>query len=164
MITHANAAPGVPAPGELETETENTGRTASIWDRTIRRRPPPYGRRLADVLARPATWPGYIGTSKDGRRLTVWVLVGAAAWSLAREWEPQRRAFLVCPPDAGPADFDWRMLAGHDPILLRPCGEVDGDHIRRLVTAMMRDGVRRVLRTDSGARYLARPQEVRHAA
>jgi hypothetical protein len=51
--------------------------------------------------------------------------------------------------------FNWRVLAGHNPILLDLCGEVDGDHLRRLVQAILRDGVRRVLRTDLCIRYLA---------
>lgn len=124
-------------------------------------RTPPYGTRLRAVLAQPSTWPWYIGTSANGQGLTLNVLTGSDAWRLAGQWTEQPRLYVLAPIGDDPARFDWRLLAGHDPVLLHIIGQVDGDHIRRLVPAILGDGTRRVLRMDNGVMYIA---EVRHVA
>lgn len=129
----------------------------------IARRLPPYARYLRDVLAAPATWPRYRGTSADGQHCTIWIAIGADAWAWARDRE--HRLLLVCPPGDNPARYDWSLLAGgqHDPILVMPCGPVDDAEIAALIGALTRDGVERVLYlADDGSR-LYRAEE-RHAA
>lgn len=105
----------------------------------------PYARRLERVIANPATWPQYEGTSPDGTHLTLWVLTGSRAWDAARVFAASRRLYVVAPPDEDPTGYDWRVLRGHDPIIILRFGDLDGETVRALVTAMMRDGVHRVL-------------------
>jgi len=128
------------------------------------RRPPPYSGRLRAVLAEPATWSDYWGTSPDGKHLSIWILAGPEAWTVARQWADTQRLFLVAPPGADAARFDWRLCAGHPPLLLRLCGSVTEDELLPLVAALVRDGARRVLRTDTGRRFLAPGEEVCDAA
>lgn len=123
---------------------------------------PPYGKRLAHVLARPACWAQFIGTSSNGKRLTIWLLTGQNAWKMAHDWAPRCRLFVLAPPGEDPTRFNWNALAGHPPLLLRPCGALEGAEVQALLMALVRDGVTRVLRLDTGTRYVA--EEVDHAA
>ncbi len=111
------------------------------------RRLPPYGRRLAAVLARPDTWPWYVGTSPDGRHVTILTLCGPGCWDRAHTWETgaEHRLFVVAPSGEAPDRYDWRILRGHDPILIDPCGDVSGPEIQALAAALIRDGVERAL-------------------
>ena len=113
---------------------------------------PPYGRTLADRLSKPATWPQYAGTSPDGAAVTVWVALGPGAWDWAQDGAD---AFLltILPPGADPASYDWRCLAGHDPVILQRCGPVQESDIHALADALLRDGVQRVLDGAMGIRY-----------
>ncbi|AGA33765.1 hypothetical protein TVNIR_2105 [Thioalkalivibrio nitratireducens DSM 14787] len=69
---------------------------------------------------------------------------------------------LVCPTGEDPRAFDWRPCAGHDPVLLVRAGPTDGDQVRGLIEALIRDDTDRVLDATTGALYVA--QEVAHAA
>lgn len=121
------------------------------------RRLPPYGRELAQ--ARAGDLRRWWGTSPDGLIPTITVLCGRDAWNVKREWPD--RLMLVCPHRVDPGVLDWSLCAGADPVLLWRCGPTDGDQVRRLITALMRDGVDRVLDAVTLDRYLV---EVSHAA
>lgn len=108
------------------------------------RRLPPFGRELATRLADRPTWSRWKGTSADGNHLTIWVYCGADAWVLARARNADR-LMLIVPPGEDPANYDWRLLRGHDPIVLRSCGQTDGAVIKAVILALMRDGVKRVI-------------------
>ena len=68
---------------------------------------------------------------------------------------------IVCPPGDDPTGYDWRLCAGHDPVLLHRAGSVDGDEVRALIESLIRDGTDRVLDDQTGAIYVA--QGVSHA-
>lgn len=110
-----------------------------------RRRRPPYGARLAAVLARPETWPEWSGTSSDRAHLTLWVLAGPDAWRIAGVWLATRALYVVAPPGEDPAGYDWRVVAGHPPVLVHPCGDLTQAEFAALVGALVRDGAERVL-------------------
>ena len=133
----------------------------------MRRHQPAYARRLREVLTVSGTWPQYAGISADGRHPQLWVLAGSNTWNVAREYARSRYLFLACPPDADPEALDWRLLAGHDPVLLRQCGQLDGDTLKRLVLAVLRDGAERVLYLPEDGpvrRYIRAGCEVEYAA
>ena len=93
---------------------------------TYSNRRPPYSKRLAAMLERSNDWPGYVGTSSDGRHVSIWLLFGPGCWGWAHVWKDQPRLFVVCPPGEDPSGYDWRLLRGHDPILVEPVGECPG--------------------------------------
>jgi hypothetical protein len=136
-----------------------------------RRRLPPYGAALRRVLASPASWAGRPGTSADGRHPTLWVLAGPDAWETAYQWtHPQMTGgldpvppplFVLAPPAEAPGDFDWSLLRGHPPALVRPCGDLTHGATSQLVAALLRDGAGRVLVME-GAMRLYQAGEVRH--
>jgi len=131
------------------------------------RRLPPYAKRLREALAAPATWSTFAGTSPDGRNVSIWALAGSNAWAVASEYVRGRYLFLACPPDAAPETLDWRLLRGHDPVLLRQCGQLDGDTLKRLVLALLHDGAERVLYLPEDGRvrrYIRAGCEVKHVA
>ena len=127
------------------------------------RRLPPYAHALRVALSQPAGWLRVMGTSADGQHPTLWVLAGAGAWDLAREWKDLRRLFLVLPPGENPAGFNWSVLAGHDPVILKVAGDLAGAEVQALVLALMRDGVQRVLLAGEGGLALYKV-EASHAA
>ncbi|MEX2430294.1 MAG: hypothetical protein WD645_00060 [Dehalococcoidia bacterium] len=86
----------------------------------------------------------------------MWLLAGADAWGVARRWDG-RRLFVLAPHNEDPTAFCWSCLSGHDPILLKRAGEIDGEHLRRVLCAVMRDGTRRVLDLEADIRYIATP-------
>lgn len=49
----------------------------------------------------------------------------------------------------------WAACADADPVLLWRCGDVDGDQVKRLIEAVLRDGANRILDIETGNRYLA---------
>ena len=92
------------------------------------RKVPPFGREVQAALAEPKSWPQYAGTSADGQHLTIWIAIGVACW----EWAQEHRGkflLMICPPDADPKDFNWRVVADekHAPVLMRSCGAVQAD-------------------------------------
>lgn len=108
------------------------------------RRQPPFGRELSTRLADRSSWPRWMGTSADGRHLSIWVAIGPDAWAWARE-HIERRLLLIVPPSEDPSAFDWRALAGHDPIILFSAGDTTGDEVRAAVLAMMSCGVNKII-------------------
>lgn len=126
-----------------------------------RRRQPPYAARLRAMLADRSRWSSYVGTSPNGRHLTLWLLAGIEAWKQAKAWQHAPRLFLLAPIDNDPLTFDWSLLAGHDPVLLMPCGDLFHSTEIALVYAVMRDGTERVLRSGTPRRYV---REVQHVA
>ena len=128
---------------------------------------PPYAKRLREVLTAPGTWPTFAGTSPDGRNISIWVLAGSNTWNVAGEYARGRYLFLACPPDTDPEALDWRLLRGRDPVLLRQCGQLDGDTLKRLMLALLRDGAERVLYLPENGqvrRYIRSGCEVPYAA
>lgn len=123
----------------------------------VARKLPPYAH---DILAvrQAGTLRGRWGTSSDGRAPSLFLCVGSDAWRVARQWAGHRLVTLM-PPSEDPAGFDWRCLAGADPVLLWRCGIVDGDILAALLQAVMRDGTDRVLDLVTGNRYVARIKE-----
>lgn len=112
---------------------------------------PPFGRELRAWLAtdpRPHRW------GCNGDRASITIAVGPDAWAWACAWH-SRRLVLAVPPGESPARFDWRNCAGHDPILVAQCGEIKDGEIDRLIHALMRDGVRRVLELESFDEHFA---------
>lgn len=120
------------------------------------RRLPPFAHQLRVALSQPAGWLGFMGTSADGTKPTLWVLAGSGAWDLSREWRDLRRLFVVLPPGDDPAGFNWSVLAGHDPVVLKVVGDLAGAEVQALVLALMRDGVQRVLFAGAGGLALYR--------
>lgn len=122
------------------------------------RKLPPYGRELRAWLAvdpRPWKW------GCNGKNASITIAIGPEAWRWARAWHP-RRLVLVVPPGKSPARFDWNDCAGHDPILIVQCGDVQDGEIDRVARALMRDGVHRVLEPETADEYFA--GEVGYAA
>ena len=108
------------------------------------RKLPPYGRRVAAALSEPASWRNYIGTSADGSGVTLWIAIGSEAWEWAAERREHRHLVVAIPPDVDPKAFNWKFMAGHDPIMLCGAGEVDAEHAKAAATALLRDGVQHV--------------------
>jgi hypothetical protein len=124
-----------------------------------RRRLPPYAREI--IAARQTgDLRGYWGTSPDGQHPQIILCCGSNAWDAARDWAGRRLVTLL-PPSDTPDEYDWRFMAGADPILLWRYGSIDGNDVIQLLHAVMRDGTNRVLEVGTGARYVA---EVTHAA
>ena len=113
------------------------------------RRLAPYGRALQARIRDRANWPRWSGTSADGAHLTLWVVAGTDAWEWA-EYHRDSRLFLLSPVDTDPANYDWGLLAGHDPVLLLALGEIDPPKIDRFAAAILRDGATRVSLFGSG--------------
>lgn len=123
------------------------------------RRLPPYAHEI--LSARQAgDFRGTWGASADGCTPTITLCVGHDAWYAARDWAG-RRLITLLPPGEDPEQFDWRCIAGADPLLLWRCGPVDGEVLVALLKAIMRDGTDRVLDLATGKRYVARVEEVR---
>lgn len=119
----------------------------------------PYSRQVAAQIADPATRRGLWGTSFNNQQVSITVATGTDAWDWAKS---QRwRLVLVSPPGQVPLELDWRIVAGHPPILLRRCGAVPSTHFAGLVTALLRDGAERVLDLSTSTLYFP---EVDHAA
>lgn len=125
-----------------------------MTSRISRRRPPPYSRDLAATLAT-GNLSDWWGSSSDGHHATLWLLVGADAWRVAQSWRHARRLVTLLPPEQNPEDFTWRVLAGHDPILMMRCGATAGEVVERLLHAAMVDGVQRVIDINTGLRYVS---------
>jgi len=117
-----------------------------------RRKLPPFARELGERLQDRASWPKWAGTSPDGANVAIWVLVGADAWSVARQWRDSRLITLL-PPGENPSGYDWRRSAGNDPVLIVPCGAVSDAEIHDLAAALLRDGARRALDLETLDRY-----------
>lgn len=120
-------------------------------------RQPPYSRELLAALSEPSLR-GWCGSSADGSRATLFLLVGPNVWPFARASRGVRLLTLL-PPGEAPEDFSWGVLAGHDPVLLVRCGATEGALIHRLVRCVLTAGVNRIIDTSAGVRYVA--QEVR---
>ncbi len=120
---------------------------------------PPYAKRFSDVLDTPGVWPQYRGTSSDGKRLSLFIIAGSNAWEMAKKSLSSKLLFLVHPPADPPEIYDWRICAGHEPIIILTAGRLNNDISRRLSIALLRDGVDRVVTSAGdgyGQRYIAR--------
>lgn len=115
------------------------------------RRLPPFAKSIIKAR-RSGSLTGQWGAAADGQSAPVTLCIGSDAWTPAREWHG-RRLITLLPPGEDPAGFDWRCLAGSDPILLWRCGHVDGDVLQALLVAVMRDGAERVLDLADGTLY-----------
>ncbi|MFZ5620688.1 MAG: hypothetical protein ACOY5W_06670 [Pseudomonadota bacterium] len=121
------------------------------------RRLPPFAKSIL-AARRAGSFRGQWGASPDGRSAPATLCIGSDAWTPAWEWAGHRLITLL-PPGEDPGSFDWRCLAGSDPVLLWRCGEVDGGVMNALLVAVMRDGTDRVLDLATGSRYVARVEE-----
>lgn len=144
-------APSGGASRGVSTTKPPSGHASPSHD-TRRRRRPPYARYLAAILDAGPPWRCW-GASPDGRRLTLTVLAGPDAWDRARDYLASGASAVVAPPGEDPSGYDWRLLAGHPPVLLR--GNVPQAELGRLAAAILRDGAGRVLHPQTGARYVA---------
>ena len=122
------------------------------------RKLPPYANTIL-AARQTGNLTGKWGTSPDGHTPTLFLCIGSDSWRVAREWSGHRFITLL-PPGEDPEIFDWRCLAGADPIILWRCGRVDGEALEALLRAVMRDGTNRVLDLATGSRYVARVEEV----
>lgn len=117
-------------------------------------RQPPYARAIRARLA--AGLAGVVGTSLDGARGTLWVLIGPQVWELARAWQADRLATLL-PPGEAPDSFDWHGVV--DPrldVLVSCAGLVPESDVLALAVEILSAGARWVLSVPSGIRYLPR--------
>jgi len=108
------------------------------------RRLPPYSHELAARLRQPKNFSRYAGTSANGRNPQLWCGIGPRVWDWAQRFF-DRRLLTLLPPGDDPEIFDWRLLAGNDPLFVVACGPVEQSEIRALVAAMMRDGTKKIL-------------------
>ena len=143
-----NESPGPAATGARGTEL---GRLKTNY--TARAPLPPYGK---DILTarRSGDLSRHKGTSPDGRTPTLAIVAGAKAWRRAHAMRDGGWLVTLLSPNDDPSRFNWRCLAGADPVLLVRAGAVDGEALRALMGALFRDGVGRVLDLSTGARYL----------
>lgn len=111
---------------------------------TTQRRLPPFANAIIDGRRKGHRW---AGTSADGRNHTAWILVGSEAWGLGKRWNAGGRLVTLCPDD--PDQYRFDCLAGLDPVLLRRCGDADGELVERLILRLLQDGVQRVLEIPS---------------
>jgi hypothetical protein len=115
------------------------------------KRQPPFAKDLAKRLA--GDLHNYWGTSTDGKHPALFLLWGREAWEIAKQWRG-RRLLTLLPPGDDPAAYDWRVLRGHDPIILWRCGQVPGAEVMSLLQAVMADGVQVVFDVATGQRYV----------
>jgi len=104
-------------------------------------KPAPYSKRLSELLSDPTIKTA--GSSATGVR-SVYMIAGSQAWRKAHEIE-NSHAFLLLPPTEDPSQYDWSLLAGHDPIIVLVEGDASPDEFLALATALDRDGVNRIL-------------------
>lgn len=102
---------------------------------------PPYGRHVEAVLRDPQQLARCSGCTATCA--TIWVATGPDAWHWPRH-RPNHLA-VVLPPGEDPEAFDWAFLQGHEPVLLIGEQAEDAQARRQIATAMMRDGIQRVL-------------------
>jgi len=109
----------------------------------MNRKLPPYARKIQGAINNPNTRQSFMGTSPDGRSLTIWIAIGTEAWGFAKT----RSKFLIaiCPNDERPENYCWKFAKGHDPILITQQGAIFGSSLQNLIFALMRDGVKRIL-------------------
>ena len=124
----------------------------TISHETIKRAP--YSEYLRAALNHPENWPQYAGTSADCSAVSVFLLVGSESWNKARNLE-NTHLFALLPPGDDPFLYDWRVLAGHDPIVAivegQPPSEKD---FYNLASALIRDGIKRFTRPDKDGRCI----------
>ena len=110
------------------------------------RRLPPYGVTVQRQL-------------RAGRRANIYLFTGTAAWRRAsdRERACGDGTAMVLPLDADPAGFRWPAV----PALVVEITGMEGDRVKRLVAALIRDGVRMAALCD--ARQVERHSIVRAA-
>lgn len=114
---------------------------------------PPYGRELAARLR--GDLRDWWGAAPNGKAAPIMLLTGPDAWRAAQDWR-NHRLIALHPYESNPATYNWRVLAGHDPVLLWRCGPVEGDAVIALMRAIMMDGVQRVLDVAHQRHYVAR--------
>lgn len=106
--------------------------------------------RIGDLEKRRAA----IGTSADGRAVTLWVVAGSDAWDMVA----RRPKWLALPCDgrSDPLTYDWSIVRDHAPVLLVRAGHFENDMVLRLAQALLRDGAERVIDMRDGTRYVPR--------
>ncbi len=102
---------------------------------------PPYHKRLQVLLSDPSIKTA--GSSASCSR-SIYVITGNHSWHKAREIE-NSHSFLLLPPSDDPFQYDWSILAGHDPIIVIVEGEASTDQLFALASALDRYGVNRIL-------------------
>ncbi len=83
------------------------------------------------------------------------VTAGPDAWAIARDYLAVGAPILVAPPGDDPAGYDWQLLRGHPPVLLRLCGDLGSAEVGRLAAAILHDAGGRVLVLPSGRLFCA---------
>lgn len=116
-----------------------------------RKKYPPFGLDLRKRLNGDDS--SFWGTSPNGKNHTLFLLIGADAWAVARQWR-SRRLLVLFPPGDNPVAYDWSILRAADPLLLWRCGDVDGEILLALLKSVMAAGVERVLDVATGNRYV----------
>lgn len=110
---------------------------------------PPYSGIMRTALAHPETLRQFAGTSAYGSAFSVYLVVGSEAWRKAKSMVGSH-FFVMLPPDApddDPKQYDWSLLAGHDPIIAIVAGDpLSNEQYKDLAAALMRDGVTRFVR------------------
>ncbi len=101
---------------------------------------PPFGRRVAAVLASPDLQ-NFSGCTPSCA--TIWLVTGPGGWDW-QQYHPNHLA-VVLPTGEHPAAFRWDFLRGHDPILLTGEAIQNTERRREIAAALFRDGARRVL-------------------
>lgn len=97
-----------------------------------------------------SNWPNLLGTSEDGRRLTIWFVYGPNSCQWAnqndRGWT---KLLLVLPPFAIPNHYDYRLLIGHDVIAVS-AGQANEDYQKAVFEAAFKQGITRVFHMSTG--------------
>ena len=139
---HRHAEPRYGSTGEVNA-------TSAAPSRQVRRRLPPFGRRVLAAMAtlRHSSARPIKGRSPDKRHWTLWVCLGHDAWSVARELWAKGWATMVLPEGADPGSYDWLPALGND-VLVRPSPVADGNQVKALVYELVAAGVDLVVMTD----------------
>ena len=99
------------------------------------RKIPPYGKKVAGILANSDLLNQYSGCTPS--RASIWI---TSDWDWS-ELHPHHLS-IVTPVTKDPGDYQWLFLQGHEPILLT---DMDPLFAEQVATALIRDGVLSVM-------------------